>query len=168
MRLNLKELFGVSFADRSEIRDAIAQALMDKIIKRTEGAKDINDSPFRGYSKEYKKSLDFKAAGKSSKVNLKLSGDMLGLLDIVETSGNTVTLGWTESDEAAKAHGHITGDKKGPKVKRDFFGLSPKDVKQVTDEFQDDIKDLIKAQRSESEDKFTETIGNFLKKAIDG
>lgn len=140
LRVNLKDIFKKTIPDDSALREEIGQAILDRIVKRTSEGKDRNNKEFRGYSKEYIKSDEFKSFGKSKgKVNLQLTGDMLGLMDIKETSQNTITIGWDDSDEAAKAHGHITGSKSGPKVKRDFFGLTKDDIAIIRDKFKDDI-----------------------------
>lgn len=135
-------MFGVNLKGKPALREALGQALIDKIQERTQGGKSRLNKPFRGYSKSYKESDDFKASGKSGKVNLTLSGDMLGLMDITEQTQNTITIGWDDEDEAAKAHGHITGDIKGPKVKRDFFGVSQADIRAVKQEFESEFRDI--------------------------
>ena len=143
-------MFGISLKDKPALREALGQALLDKMLERTESGKSRLNKPFRKYSKAYKESDDFKASGKGSTVNLTLSGDMLGLLDITEQSDNTITLGWDDSDEAAKAHGHITGDPNGPRVKRDFFGLTNSDIATIKSEFESEFKEV---QRSRGENR---------------
>lgn len=84
------------------------------------------------------KSDSFDAFGKSpDKVNLRLTGDMLELMDVVDETRNTITIGWDDSDEGSKAHGHITGSGRLPR--RDFFGLTGDDIKSIKAEFKRDV-----------------------------
>lgn len=130
------------------LREQIAQDLLDKILERAESGVDINGKRFKGYSKQYINSDSFKAFGKDpSKVNLRLTGDMLELLDVIQSSPDEVVLGWTDVGEAKKAYGHIEGTGKLPK--RDFFGLTNSDIQ--------DIKRIYKTEL-ESGDTFEETI----------
>jgi len=140
LEINLKEIFGKNLPSDGALVEAIGQAILDRIVERTESGKGVNGKGFKGYSTSYKESLDFKAFGKSGKVNLKLSGDMLGLMDITDQSRNKLTIGWDDSDEAAKAHGHITGGGAGGNLPvRDFFGLTQKDLREIKNKFKDDI-----------------------------
>ena len=148
MRFNLKEIFGIDLKGNSELRLAMAQALLDKILDKK-------------YSKAYRASDAFKAAGKSSKVNLRLSGDMLGLIEATSETANTVTLSWEDSEEAAKAHGHITGGGRLPV--RDFFGLNKKDIIAVKREFKQEIADIKDSSVSDKD----KAIAAFIEK-IDG
>jgi hypothetical protein len=135
-------MFGVNVSDSESLKLAIGQAVIDKIQDRTESGIGLNGKGFRRYSKQYKSSDDFRAAGKTDQVNLRLSGDMLELMDITEQSSNTITIGWDDSEDAAKAHGHITGSSKGPRVKRDFFGLRSSDIEAIKSEFSSEIKEI--------------------------
>ena len=166
MRVNLKEIFGVSFAGQDALKEALAQAILDKILDNSKSGVDRRGVPFKKYSKAYKKSDDYKAYGKTSKVNLTLTGDMLGLLNVTEKKGNTVTLGWEEPDEGLKAHGHITGGGKLPK--RDFFGINSKALKDVKDEFDTEIKEIIKAKESKDLDAFGAAALALIKRVEDG
>ena len=127
LTINLNEMFGQRVPDTTTFKESVGQAIIDAIRDQAAESRDRKGKKYANragrYSKEYIASDEFKAAGKDSTVDLKLTGDMLGLMDVVLTSRNTITIGWSESDEAAKAHGHILGSDPGPKVKRDFFGL---------------------------------------------
>jgi hypothetical protein len=134
MKVNLRELLGTSVPNDPRLREAIGQAIIDKIVERTSGGRSYTGSKFAGYSKEYIDSLGFKAYGKSeNQVNLKQSGDMLGLMDVIDQSRDTITIGWNDETEAAKAHGHVTGN---IGVKRDFLGLNQKEIEEIRSEFQ--------------------------------
>jgi len=87
----------------------------------------------------YSESLEFEAAGKSkSDPNLTLTGDMLGLMDVIEEEKATITIGWNSSEEANKAHGHISGS---VGAKRDFLGLSAKEAERVRNLFEDTVRE---------------------------
>ena len=62
-----------------------------------------------------------------------LSGDMLGQIDVLGISGDTIKIGWDSELENAKAHGNITGQEGLWKKKRDFFGLTAKEIKEILD-----------------------------------
>jgi hypothetical protein len=145
--LNLKEIFGVDVSDNEALKLAMAEALLTKMLDKTAEGKSRTGKGFRKYSKAYMKSDEFKAAGKTAKVNMKLSGDMLGLIDVTSETKNTVTLGWSEGDEGAKAHGHITGGGRLPV--RDFFGLNNKDIAEVKKEFSSEISDIKNSRTTE-------------------
>jgi len=164
-KINLKEEFGIDFRGKDDLKQAIGQAIIDKIVKRTlsgEGRKFTSDGrgvPFNlqsvPYSKSYRQSKEFKAFGKTSKVNLKLTGDMLGLLDIKSISGNSITIGWDDPEENAKAYNHSVGDT----VKaRPFFGVSKKDLKEIKSQFKDDIKRAIEIKKEEGLEAFRDFI----------
>ena len=139
----------------------MAQALLDKILDKTASSRSRTGKGFRQYSKTYIASDAFKAAGKSSKVNMSLSGDMLGLIEATSETANTVTLSWEDSEEAAKAHGHITGGGRLPV--RDFFGLNKKDIIAVKREFKQEIADIKDSSVSDKD----KAIAAFIEK-IDG
>lgn len=138
---------------KETLKLAMAEALLEKVIEKTESGKSRTGSRFRKYSKAYAETDEFKAAGKSrGDVNLSLSGDMLGLVGVVNESANTVTLGWEDSDEAAKAHGHITGGGAGGKLPvRDFFGLNNTDIDEVKREFRSEINEIKNRRGSQRE-----------------
>lgn len=100
--------------------------VVDEIVRRTqEDNVDKKGARFRKYSKAYIKSLNFEIAGKEAgKVDLTLSGDMLGTMQVLGVAGSSVTIGWNIQVEDEKAGYHVEGTGKMPK--RDFLGL-PKD-----------------------------------------
>lgn len=135
--IDLKKLLGIDVSDYPEVKQAIGQAIIDLIVSRTESGKDINGNSFASYSKDYKDSLAFKAFGKTNKVNMTLSGDMLAFMDIVEDKGNTIKIGWSDDEENAKAYNHNVGD---TVTKRSFFGVTDSDLKKISEEFKPDLK----------------------------
>lgn len=127
-------------------RLAIGLDVIDQIVKRTQSGKDKKGKDFKqhkdkgAYSESYRKSLDFKLAGKSNnKVNLTLSGEMLGALEVLETKEGEIVIGIPENDSFnnAKAEGHITGNYGGKQTayKRDFLGVSRKELSEITGEY---------------------------------
>lgn len=122
-----------------EEREAIAVEVIDKIIKRTKQGLDKNGQPFEGYSKAYKDSLNFKIAGKSSKVDLTLSGDMLDSIKILNNAGRSVEIGFEEgSEENGKADGNIRGTYGKPRPvgpPRPFLGISDKELKAILNKY---------------------------------
>jgi hypothetical protein len=140
LRIDLDEIFGTAFPNSSRLRQAVGQDILDIIIKRTKKGDGWEPGDkFDKYSKEYSESLEFQAAGKSrGKPNLTLTGDMLGLMDIIEEDKATITIGWRESEEAQKAHGHISGN---VGVKRDFLGISEKEARTIKERWEDAIRE---------------------------
>lgn len=118
-------------------REAIAEDIVNTIVKRTTNqSKDKWGDPFPKYSKQYKNSLDFKIAGKSSKVNLKLSGDMLTALDLLNHKNGELNIGFEKgSEENARADGNIRGTYGGstarPSKARDFLGINMDELRKI-------------------------------------
>ena len=125
-------------------RKKVADLVIDHIIRRTESGKDKNGDKFPAYSEDYVDSLDFKIAGKSkSRVDLKLSGDMLASLDLLTEKKGMIRIGFEKgSEENARADGNIRGtygaDSPKRGKKRDFLGIDRKVLKQIIDEVRDD------------------------------
>jgi len=115
-------------------REAIGKEIVNHIIKRTLSGKDVNNRNFTGYSKSYKKSLEFKIAGKSSnKVNLRLSGEMLNELKVLKNRSGEITIGYESgSEENDKAEGNQKGTYGNPRPvtkPRRFIGISGNDLR---------------------------------------
>lgn len=146
---DLSDLFGASLKGRRDVKEAIGQAIIDKIITRTESGKAIGGKTKlkKPYSKSYQKSLDFKAAGKSkNSINMSLTGDMLGLLDIKKQSGDSITIGWKDKVENNKAFNHNTGD---TVPRREFFGLNKKEMGDIKREFKSEVEDVLDKPKTE-------------------
>jgi hypothetical protein len=114
-------------------KERIAQAIIDKIIEKSEDGLDRNGRSLPSYAKSYTESDAFEAFGKSKRPNMTLSGDLLGQIDVISTSGDKLKIGWKSELENAKAHGNITGQEGLWKKKRDFFGLTAKEIKEIID-----------------------------------
>lgn len=101
----------------------IGREIVNVIRDRTAKSLDKNRNPFPAYSKEYKASDDFKLAGKTSRVDLTLSGDMLADLGVLSVKKGQIEIGFERGEQRAKAHGHITGANGNLPV-RNFLGIS--------------------------------------------
>jgi phage gpG-like protein len=155
-KFNLEDIFGVDFSDRPDLKAQIGQAIIDKIIERTSKGEGRGGSPLWTYSTSYKESKKFEQYGKSSTVNMELTGSMLDSIDIIKDNGNEIEIGFGGPDKElqnAKAYGHETGMKghrflAGKVPKRPFFGLTGDEVKEIKSQFKDEV--------SQIEDKMTE------------
>lgn len=158
--MNLDELFGTLTPNSTELRQAVGQAIIDRIRERTDDNLDRSGKRFPNYSKEYAESIEFAAYGKSkSDPNLKQTGDMLGLMDIIEEKKNKIVIGWSDDDEAGKAHGHVTGNV--GKV-RDFLGLPEKDLEEIAEEFRPILRESVADIDARTVQSSTETTRAFL------
>jgi hypothetical protein len=150
LKLNLKEILGLDVSRNEGLKRALGERFLRRIQERTEENTSRTGKTFKKYSDVYVDSLDFKAAGKSEDdVNLKLTGDMLGLMQVnAKDNSNIVEISWESDNERAKAFNHVTGD---TVPKRDFFGLPSIDVKEIKNEFRSEIRD-IKRSRGRNRD----------------
>jgi hypothetical protein len=140
--INVKEIFGKNINDIN-LKEKIGQFFIDKMKDRSAKGLDINGNSFVDYSESYTKSIPFQAAGKTKNVNMRLSGDMLGSIDILSINGNNIKIGFADRNEELKAHGHMTGGGKNNNLPvREFFGVSEKEIKQASNKFKDDIQKL--------------------------
>lgn len=136
LKIDLTEMFGQRIPDSASFRAGVGQAIIDRIRERTDKNIGRDGKRFRNYSKLYEDTLEFKAAGKTKgDPNLKLTGDMLGLMDVIAEDRNTITIGFPTREEQLKAHGHILGSDPGPKVRRDFFGLPDAEYSEIASGF---------------------------------
>lgn len=122
------------------VKREFGKRCIDFILERTNDGKDKNNSPFVKYSAAYKKSLPFKIYGKSSTVNLKLTGAMQAAIDVTDVSDTTITLGFVDQFENDKAHGHVNGSNNLPV--RDFWGIPEKDQQRILKDTIREFEDL--------------------------
>lgn len=81
-------------------------------------------NPFVPYSTAYVASWAFKITGKGKRVTLRMTGAMLSDLSLLDNKDGILTFGFESMEQAAKAHGHITGGgRNGSLPVRDFLGL---------------------------------------------
>lgn len=164
LRIKLEELFGDDLKDDPAARLALGQAVIDEIVDRTESGIGAKGQKLKSpYSKDYASSLQFKAFDKAkNEVNLTLTGAMLNSLDVLNHDQDEIVIGWSErSLNGQKAHGHITGQEgKNPKMKRDFFGLPEKVIKEVASDFKEDFTPEV--ERTESQRTSVQDLIDFL------
>jgi hypothetical protein len=145
--IDLSEFFpGVDFSGERALKEAIGQAIIDRIASRTEAGDSMSFGPGgqgrpgtlkSPYSKGYQKSLQFKAAGKkATKVNMELTGDMVASMDLEIGSDGKFKVVLPE-DQVPKAYNHITGD---TVPKRPWFGISKGELNDILDGFRPDIE----------------------------
>lgn len=119
----------------TKVTEVIASDIIDFIIERTKSGKGMDGERFPGYSSEYKKSLEFKIAGKTNKVDLTLSGEMLDSLEIIEAKSGKIKIGYSKSnDMSGRAEGNILGSyggKPNASKARNFLELSPKELSRI-------------------------------------
>ena len=116
-------------------RRVLGQMVIDFIQDRTAKGKDINNGSFARYSKEYKESRDFKTAGKSSLVNLRLTGDMMASIEVLSTGSGFIELGYIAGTDENDKAAWVSDFDNGPS--RDFLGMSAKDLDQVVSSFKE-------------------------------
>jgi hypothetical protein len=159
--LDLDKLVGKPVSQDKALARAIMQEVIDytktRVIKENAG---YNGKALKSpYSKTYQSTLDFIASGKSaSDVNMKLSGDMLGSIDILEEKGSKFTYGLSDPEVIPRAYGHQTGFEGHPnsamsKYKREWFGISEREFKsKILPKFKDELKD-VKANEAKAQDR---------------
>lgn len=160
--IDLKKVLG-EVSEVESVSEAFAQALIDKIVARTTLGRDVSGKIFPKYSKSYSESLAFKVFGKSrGDVNMTLTGDMLASIE-PEIEQGKLKIQVTGSDNILKAFAHMTGYRGHPflagKPKREFFGISEKELAEVKKNFLPDL-----SQESKKND---EIIINKLRKLVD-
>lgn len=96
----------------------IANEVKSNIIRDTASGIDVKGRAFTPYSKKYAREKG------SSKVNLRLKGDMLNSMRIRRLRKNKYELSFSGNLENIKASVHNKGINKMPK--REFFGISKK------------------------------------------
>jgi hypothetical protein len=139
--LDLEALTGVDISIDPTLVKEIGQAVIDYMQTRVEEGRGYGGQKLTpSYSDEYAKSWPFKAAGKSkNRVNMALSGDMMGSIDIVKENGAEIKIA-VESDQAPKAFNHQTGD---TLPKRKFFGITVDEFKsEILPQFKTAIKNV--------------------------
>lgn len=119
----------------SDDAEAIAEELVDYIIERTKKGHGA-DGKFPGYSDSYKKSFEFKVAGKSpGKVNLTLSGEMLDSLSVISATSGEIVIGYEDDDpNSDKAEGNILGSYGGEpddSKARNFLEVKEEEVARI-------------------------------------
>lgn len=159
--IDLEEVFGVDFTGKPALREIIGERIIDYIKTRTENGEGVKfgesgkGTPVKlksPYSDSYAESPDFKAFGKSrSKVNMRLTGDMLELMDVTKQSSNTITIGWRDTEQIPKAYNHLVGD---TVPERPFFGVTKSEVKELARDLKDEVREAVKIYEEEGRSSF--------------
>ena len=123
-------------------RRAIARDIVDFMIDRSKSGKDKDNIAFPPYEKEYKESRDFKTAGKSSRVNLTLSGEMLDSIKLLNHSTTKLLIGHDKEDLDlnGKSEGNREGTYGGKATgkARDYLGITDKDLNKILNRYPKD------------------------------
>lgn len=123
----------------STFKREFAERVVDEINSRTDRGIDKNGNSFRPYSKAYKNSKVFAIYGKSSRVNLKLTGEMRASIRTSKISSTSVTIDLASEEQKVKANRHIMGD--GVPV-RDFMGLPMNELTKILKETSKDLESV--------------------------
>jgi hypothetical protein len=133
-----QQKFTVEISEKytAEERRAIAAEIIQRITERTrDEGKDKNNRAFKGYSESYKGSLDFKIAGKGSKVDLTLTGEMIDAIELLKASKGSIEIGYQKGDPI---NGKVEGNRLGTYGKpqpvappRDFLGITKSDLQEI-------------------------------------
>ncbi len=134
-KVNLKELFGTTVPDDESLRQEIADAVVRVVQERTAEGVSAKGNKFKAYSKKY---AEKKGVGVGD-VDLRLFGDMLESLDMIESTPQTITLGFDDELQNAKAWNHNTGD---TLPKREFLGLMKKEMQVIAEQFAEQVQSL--------------------------
>lgn len=172
LEIDLKDLFPKLPERADALKQAIGGEILERIRKHAKSTEYFRESPgAKKYSKEYENSLDFKIFGKTKgmKPDLTQSEYMLDDLDFEQIGESKLKFEWDDVINKKKAHGHISGNKKGPGVQRDFFGLTPGDILMIKKEFRSEVlRELNKEETGglAVKRRVGEGILSFLKRAV--
>ena len=126
-------------------RIAVGREIIEHIKQRTAQGKAIDGKKWKGsagvYSKSYKESDDFKIAGKSNKVNLDLSSEMMNSINVLSHSRGEVNIGYNKGDK--ELNGKVEGNRLGTYgnkssirgKKRDFLGIKRSSLTTIQDRY---------------------------------
>lgn len=145
--IDLNQITGVDLSERPDLVLELGQKIIDKVLERTSNGKDVSEKPFAQYSDQYKDSRRFKLLKDTSKVNMQLTGEMLGDMDIIDTDPSKFKFGFRDEAETKKAFNHNTGD---TVPKRQFFGIRSKDLKEIVQELRPEIKAIKERKKQAS------------------
>lgn len=109
-------------------RVRIAEDILRRIRRRTVDGIDISGRLFSSYSKNY---------DKTGTVDLSLSGNMIGDLELLSHGPGFIRIGFTDQDSNDKAS-YIQsprGQKRGKQPVRKFIGISQKDLNKILENY---------------------------------
>lgn len=155
--INLNEITGVDLSNDPSLVSTIGQEIIDYMTERTLNGKEIGGSKDlkKPYSKSYQDSIEFRAFGKSAdEVNMTLTGDMLGSIDIADDKPDALKIAIEGDLETKKAYNHNVGD---TLPKRPFFGITEDELDSILSKHDDDISAL-KNQTEETKQAIREGV----------
>lgn len=131
----------------AEDAHTVAEEILNFIVERSKKGYGSDGDKFPGYSASYMKSNSFKLGGKSSKVNLTLSGEMLDSLEVLQAKRGKIVIGFPKDSEMnGRAEGNILGtygtSKPNPDKARNFMELSGKELAKIIRELDILPKDI--------------------------
>lgn len=134
IEIDLKSYLGREASDSTT--ELIAEEIINFIVERTKKGKGMDGSSFPSYSTSYKNSDAFKLGGKTSKVNLTLSGEMLDSIEVIKAKNGKLSYGYSDkNDMSGRAEGNITGSYGKPQgdnsKARRFLDISPKEIAKI-------------------------------------
>lgn len=149
-------------------RESVGLEIIEHIKNRTAKGLDKSGNPWKGkagqYSKSYKKSLDYKIAGKSGLVNLELSSEMLNSMKILSHKRGEVVIGYDKNDSElnAKVEGNRLGTYGQSKPirgkKRDFLGIERSKLVDIQNKY--DFKVVDRGKIKDRIDRITRILGS--------
>lgn len=122
----------------SDVKEDIAQEIIEFIIDRSQRGYDKNNKKFPKYSKQYAKA---KGVGRSE-VDLTLDEDMLDGLKVIAIRNGEIEIGYDDEDLLGQVEGNVLGTygQSEPVVKggRNFLGIAKEDLANIIEAFADE------------------------------
>lgn len=163
---NIQTIFQVPSSFSTAMKQYVGQLIIDQIRRNTSKGISATGGKFPKYSNEYKNSLDFQNAGKTSKVNLELTGDMLASIEIIKINPSSVVVGYSpDSEFAAQCEGNQIGsygNDPNPAKARPFLGLPSEQLKQIINKVQSEMGTKNQSEVIEENIKKQQSIINSL------
>ena len=165
VKRNIQESITIPSNLSSIFKTELGKRIVEEVRARTKRGIDKNGKQFKSYSKEYKGSLDFQLAGKSSQVNLTSTGDMLAELSVITIGTSSITIGYLLGHEdAGKVEGQTIGSygqpSGNPSKARDFIGLPKSIVDRLVAEMR--AEPAFQEARSDREGRVAGILGRFF------
>lgn len=157
----------------AEDAQTVAEEILNFIVERTKKGYGSDGDKFPGYSKAYMGSDAFKLGGKSSKVDLTLSGEMLDSLEVLQAKRGKIVIGFAkDSDMNGRADGNCRGSygtsKDDPSKARNFMELSGKELAKILRSLDILPKDIQNQIAKDAKAGAIDIIDNFQFEVDDG
>jgi phage gpG-like protein len=167
-KINLETMFAARLDIDDATKEAIGQAIIDKIVERTQDNLDKNNKSLGSYSKSYRSSVEFEILkGAKRAVDLTATGDMLAALTITKTTPQTITIGFNDTEQNTKAYGHISGMEGHPVLegrvqKRDFMGLPDEELNKISADFAFDVEQIDRIQNATTRQELDQAVLSYI------